>query len=180
MCGCDLAGAAIQINAKRDLLRRHHAELPDIGADTDLLGIRRAYAALPTGFPAAGISVVVDALWGNGLRSEAERRGVTPNRCQKAQKHSARPPPRPRESRWVRFCCHHPTRLPKYLQHLVSHRYHTCCSAPRRPPSSTQTTPAREILVAHELLRAPRCARSMPPGVLARCGFASASQAAPC
>ena len=113
MCGCDLAGAAIQINAKRDLLRRHHAELPDIGADTDLLGICRAYAALPTGFLAARISVEVDALWGNGLRSKAERRGVGSSRCQKAQKHSARPPRRPRERRWVCLGCHHPTRLPK-------------------------------------------------------------------
>lgn len=161
MRGCYLAGAAIQINAKRHLLRRHHAELPDIGADTDLLGIRRAHAALPTGLLAARISVEVDALWGNGLRSKAERRGVGSSRCQKAQKYSARPPRRPRESRWVRFGCHYPTRLPKFLLHLVSHQYHTGCSTPRRPPSSTQTTPAREILAAHEVLRTPRCARLM-------------------
>ena len=180
MCGCVLAGAAIQINAKRDLLRRHHAELPYIGTDTHLIGIRRAYATLPTGFLLAGISVVVDALRGNGLRSKAERRGVASSRCQKAQKYSARPPRRPRESHWDCLCCHHFTRLPSYLQHRVEHRYHTRCSAPRRPPSGTQTMPAQEIFAAHGIVRASRCVRLMAAGMPARCGFASARQAAPC
>ena len=84
-CGISIASTAVQIDAKRDLLRRHQTVLPDIGADMKFPGVRRTYATLPVGFLAAGIGVIVDALRRDRLGSDAEGRGMAAYRQYKAE-----------------------------------------------------------------------------------------------